>query len=260
MGYCRSEWNWIAYRCCFCSHALVAPFSFVQNKGNKAERERTKTKHRRKMMIIWIYRNYIFISWSLRVSMLKPELVSFGVIIIGGYLLASTCLSRSLRSIRRSMDQNELSRFIRNGYKTKMQIRHAKSSRLFCETWNKIVILQRAKYLLTVNSFPEIYYYYYFVWLFCLTTRVEWLVSLWPRAPDHVDCCHCQRSIDLICSDAKLALSLCNTNEMPMKPIKFCCCLLFYVIRFLFVVFLLFFSLSFLQTVSTGNVTSNVYH
>lgn len=131
------------------------------------------------------------------------------------------------------MDQKELSWFIRNGYKTKMQIRHAKSSRLFCETWNKIVILQRAKYLLIVNSFPEIYYYYYHYFVVVLFF-ISGLNGYWPSTPHHVDCCHCQRSIDLICSDAKLALSLFNTNEMPMKPIKFCCCLLFYVIRLLF--------------------------
>lgn len=130
------------------------------------------------MMIIWIYRNYIFISQSQRVVVVVSSswnLSSFHLVwLLLVDIFHREYISISLNAINSNGSKGTHCKYV---YATEMQIRHAKSSRLFCETWNKIVILQRAKYLLTVNSFPEIYYYYYhyFVVVLFFISSLAWM-------------------------------------------------------------------------------------
>lgn len=106
-------------------------------------------------MIIWIYRNYIFISVAFAFN---PRCLLFSWCDYWWMLCAST-----RRSLRGSKGSNNSSRCIERQW---MQIRHAKSSRI--ATKNETVILQAKNILLIVNSFPEIYYYYFWLGFFSL--------------------------------------------------------------------------------------------
>lgn len=93
-----------------------------------------------------------------------------------------------------------------------------------------------AKYLLIVNSFPEIYYYYFFslcagLVLFLAILLVPSLTVASSTIPA-IDLIYFALCLNhpVVVAARSLCLCLSTTNKMPMRPIKFCCCLLFYVI------------------------------